>query len=342
MCGMIINPIDLGEGLKAFEFLLNPQDRIKSGAAERKDSRPELEMLANLYYNERLVTIDRVKYPFVYIAESELDRIILAKADSPYVLPERFSKFAEGVIEQRKKKNQNPTDGSCMSIKGWHKDSNGLILNVKQLGYFNFIATNGSMDIPFKDLDPSFNYEEGKRTWRDYEIVDGRVKGPADSLMSNMLGLGFIITAYGEDGREYFIFARRGNNLAVEGGTIGILGGTPEWIDADINVNIKKEMRDELLLNNDEFDVKGCHFAEDYTRAPDIFAHINITGNKTPLTIQTIAQRCYGNPGVMKEHDRIYAVPVEPEAIRRIAEGRASFDINPSTIVAAHFYHGGR
>ena len=26
MCGMIINPINLGDGLKAFEFLLNPQD----------------------------------------------------------------------------------------------------------------------------------------------------------------------------------------------------------------------------------------------------------------------------------------------------------------------------
>ena len=96
---MQVNPIDLGDGLKAFEFLLNPEDRIKSGTSPRQDNKPELDRLADLYYNEKLVTIGDVRYPFVYIAESELDRITYTRIEEPYRVPEIFRKFAEEIIK---------------------------------------------------------------------------------------------------------------------------------------------------------------------------------------------------------------------------------------------------
>src|SRR3989344_13932 len=332
---MGVNAIDLGDGLKSFEFFLNPQDQARSSAAKRHNNRPELERLAGLYYNEKLVTIDGIEYPFVYVADSKLDEINLSLLNEPYEVPERFRKFAQSIIEEKK---GSFFDIPHMGIGAWSiNDAEGAMskinLCVRPVGYGEFLATNKSMDIPLAKYDPSFR--EGE-TLRSYEVVGGRALDPACSGLSNMLGLGFVVTARGKDGKSYFILGRRGKNLAVEGGTIGILGGTPEWGDKHVQDNIMKEMEEELTVKPDEFKMHRCYLAKDFSRAPDLFVHINITGPR----IEDIVQRCYGNEEVMKEHDRIYAVPTEPEAIRRIREGGANFDLNVPTIVGLHLFYG--
>lgn len=335
---MQANTIDLGDGLNAFEFLLNPQDQTGPATAQRQDQRknnlPELERLADLYYNEKLVTIDGVKYPFVYVADSNLDGILMDASAPAYEVPGIFRKFTQAIMDSRKDSFE---DRPHMRVADWYIDMNpevrhNIALVVGPVGYGEFIATNKSMDVLLAKYDPSFR--EGE-TLRDYDIVNGIAKDPDESSMSNMLGLGFVVTARGQDGKSYFLFGRRGKNLAVECGTISMFGGTPEWGDEHIKKNIVEEMEEELLLKPDEFIIHMCYLAKDFTRAPDIFPHVRVTG----LIVEDIARRCYGDKGVMEEHDRIYAVPVKPEAIRRIVEGRAGFDLNIPTIVAAHLYH---
>ena len=274
---MQVNTIDLGDGLRAFEFLLNPQDQKRSEPKQDpvKTNLSELERLAKLYYNEKLVTIDDIRYPFVYVADSELDRITLNKIDEPYRVPEKFRIFVEEAIKG-KKFYETPH----MSVADWSFSNDddqkpSMNISVKPVGYGEFLGTNRSIDVPLSRYDPSF--KEGE-TLRSYEIRDGKALRPAESKLSNMLGLGFVITAVGQDGKAYFLFGRRGNNLAVEGGTISIFGGTPEWKDIHIKDNILQEMGEELLITPDEFRMHRCYLAHDFTRAPDIFTHINITG----------------------------------------------------------------
>jgi hypothetical protein len=342
-----INKIPLGDGLNAFEFLLNPEDRIKSAVAERKDSKPELERLARLYYGEKLINAGGLDYPFVLVGDCDSENVSLVQLAEPYHIPEQFMKFAYGVIKPILEKEvlntffslfgfgriENPTNGSRISIAGWDVGNNSIKLSGRYTDYYSFMAMDKSKDIPLSRYDKSFNETE---TLRSYEIVNGLALDPGYSSLPNMLGLGFVITAYGTDGRGYYLFGRRGKNLAVEGGTIGVLGGTPDWGDKDIIKNATTEMKEELLLEPDEFKIHRSYLVKDFIRAPDMIMHINITGPR----VEDIVKRCYGNEEVMKEHDRIYAVPVEPEAIRRIAQGRASFDINDSTIVAVHLCSG--
>ena len=322
--------ISLGEGLPTMVVygLNNLQITHKPEHNRINEQNSELKRVSDLYFNEDLIEIDGVRVPSIFLAKTGLEKISEEILEDNYELPEEFKKFTRGVLESTRAFN-----GQSVSVADLRLDktSNIIYLKLRKAGYFDFISTNRSVDIHLNVHDHSFPI--GK-TLRDYEIENGRSLDLSESNLANMLGVALFITSREED---YFLFVRRGKNLAVDGGTISCPGATPTWSD-DIELKgfpnylkglIETELMEEVLLEPSEFKIENCYFYQNLIRGPEVVVDIKITPS-----IEDLAIRCQGNKSVLEESDRFYAVPAKLKAISSLTQ--LGYDVNLTTKTGAY------
>lgn len=129
-------------------------------------------------------------------------------------------------------------------------------------------------------------------------------------------------------------------------GTLGVPGGTPEWSDnlhnPDIDfgnylaAHVTQEMAEELALELDDFRIRRVAWFQNFTRAPEPHFDIEVIGP----TMADVAQRCYGQPSVLKEHDRIYAVSRSLAGLIALSQGVGGFNLNIPSRVGMYCFLG--
>ncbi len=92
-----------------------------------------------------------------------------------------------------------------------------------------------------------------------------------------------------------------------------------------ITAETAKEMMEEFCLQPNEFIIDNYILLENRTNGNDSTSAIG-TVVKTHLGWDKIADRCYGNPGVIKEHPLIYAVEATPLAFSAVIDNMAMYD----------------
>lgn len=301
----------------------SPQTQISSTPQPPKIQQKNLtlEDYARLYHNENLVEVNGIKQPFVVInAFSDLQSQNMQVVPGHYQVPEQFRKFTAAALEA--KKRPGAFDGQSIAIKDIKTLGPGTLIYGQQTGYFDFMSTVQSQDAYLRQFDDTF--PEGE-TLRDHEIDDnGRSVPLTESNLSNLFGVGFMIL---NERQEYFILGMRSKNLAVEGGALGILGGTPEWqpewkpnsrvdLGAYLKSHFDEEMKEELCLNPDEFKLKYGYWVKDFTRAPAILVTLT-----TDLKLEDIAARCENSESAKKEHTSLYQVPADRGLVYALAKG---------------------
>jgi hypothetical protein len=330
---MRINEIPVGESIIT-EYILQEAIPTEPKGEERpKQKNLSLEDYAQLYANEHLVRIDNKPFPFVFFNEfHSLKTQTISILPVPYQVPNKYKKATDAIFEQTR--NPADFDGQSVSMADLIIDGQKTKIIARQAGYFDFKKTNLSMDVYLSQFDNSF--KEGE-TLRDHEIVERCSKELKYSNMANILGMGCVIF---NEKENFLILEQRKKNLAVGGGTIGCLGGTPEWqqewmpnkdIDfaAYLQRQFEKEMEEELCLSPDEFSfVKGI-WVKDFMRAPDIFVCL-----ETKLSMQVIAQRCSQSDKATEEHTSIFRVPINKKVLASLFEGTHGYEINNPSKVA--------
>jgi hypothetical protein len=307
LSAVYINELAVGDGTAVREYFMNPADEPVSRpegltSDRQKDKR---DRLVKPYHAEELVSIEGLRQPFVVVAKCLPEDISAVALIGKYEVPERFRQASAGILNEALQKNPKLTNGSCISIRGWHIDDRwcSLGLSVKRAGYFDFVSTDCAKDVDLSRFDSSFTAGE---TLRGRDIMQGKAVPPEDSVLVNMLGVGFAVSAKGKDGNDYLVLVRRRRDFKVEEETIGFPGGTPEWSDCFhergfafgkyLTSHIASELHEELLLEPDEFRIDNFYFVKDFTRAPDILASISINGRgKSRISIEDVVDRCYGN-----------------------------------------------
>ena len=343
---MQIRRFPLDHELEILEYQLDIEEgSLVSKGKPKANRKKELERYAKLYHGETLIDVDGTQYPLVLVADFDLDDITIDPLSEKYTVPSKFSRFAQGALQDRL--NPKTYNGPCIGIVDLKTDNELGRRRVKLVGrrtsYFDFLATNRSMDVPLSVYDPSFDFGQ---TLRDYEIDEQGRARLRDSNMANTLATGFIVLVY-EDEKPHIILGKRKGSLGVESSTISIPGGTPEWTDdfhdecdfsSFLRNHVEKELREELCLQPNEYKVHKAHLLNDFTRAPEIFFHIQVNpkdkGGKS-LRIKDIAQRCYDQRTV-EEHSAIYSIPLKQRSLKALVNGDLEHDINLPSIVAMH------
>lgn len=331
---MQIKEIPIGSEVMT-EYVLKESEE-KPAPAGTADTKPKpkpkieqknlvLEDFPRLYYNEDLIEANGKKYPFVISNEfKSLQSQSIELLPEPYKFPERFRKFAEKVLEVK-----GGFGTPRVGIADLQFDGQRARLTARHVSYLEFIATNMSQDAFLNQFDSSF--AEGE-TLRDYEIKNGRAVDLKDSNLSNMLGVGFIIMDKNEG---YFIFGQRKKGMVVCGGTIGIVGGTPNWsawwktpreiyFPGALQAHFQEELGEELCLHDDEYKFVRGYWMKEFTRAPDIFGVF-----KTYVPMEEIVERCLQSEQAKEEHTSLFKVP--RGAIGPLSSGKFDYNINNSS-----------
>jgi hypothetical protein len=282
-----------------------------------------------LYHNEPLIEVNGRKLPFVFFSQfNNLNQNRAIPSPSQFVAPEKF-RAATTAISSTNPLKRNDT---MICIDNMTKDGDDTVFEVREGRYSDFMATNRSQDIYLRQLDSSFGAEE---TLRDHEIVDGRQVPIRESNLTNMMGVGFLVL---NEVKNYFVFGKRGKDLAVQGGTIGIPGGTPEWrnktsniyhgLPAHLEAHFADEMKEELCLDRGEYSIGRGYWVRDFTRAPDLLVTI-----RTSTPIVEIARRCETSDSAKAEHSSLFAIPATREALYSLSDPNSPYNINaPSQV----------
>lgn len=97
--------ITLDNDLQIVGYSLDPSLGViaqpKTGIEDAKKS--ELERYANLYYNEDLIRINSIPYPFVILTQTELDQVAMSIRKKPFTISKKFEKFSQGILEEKLK-----------------------------------------------------------------------------------------------------------------------------------------------------------------------------------------------------------------------------------------------
>lgn len=287
----------------------------------------ELKRLSDLYFNEDLIEIDGVRVPSIFLAKTGLEKISEEILKEHYKIPQEFKKFGKGVIGRT-----NAFNGQIVSLSDFEIDkiTEEVKLKIRQARYFDFLSTNISIDISLKTHDPFF---QAGMVLRDYEIDNGKEVSLSRSNLANMLGVDFFITSEENEG-NYFMFVRGSENHAIhfDRGIMSCPGATPTWSE-DLRLTgfsnylrnlIEVELKEELLLDADEFNIGNCYFYKNLIRGPEVIIQIKLI-----KSIEDIALKCQRNKSVLEECDRIYAVPAEIEALNSLT--KLGYDINITT-----------
>ncbi len=293
----------------------------------------KLEDFAGLYYGEELVEVEGRKYPFVLISQfDDLRTQSMVLSPEPYAVPERFKRFAEGLLKA--KLSPGAFDGGHIGIADIKTGGITTRITGRRAGYFDFMATNLAQDAYLAQFDDSFGETE---TLRDYEVKEGRQVDLKESGLSNMMGVGFLVL---DKNSKQLIFDQRRKNLAVEGGTMGVLGGTPDWNDnwrppreiyfpEYLQAHFMEEMEEELCLSPEEFRFRGGFWLKDFSRAPDLMVCL-----ETNVPLGEIATRCTKSKTALQEHETLYSVPFNERALQGFVSDSSKYALNAPSIVA--------
>jgi hypothetical protein len=336
---MQIREIPIGEGTIT-EYSLRDSPPLSQPAKEPSVQKPairqkslRLEDFARLYHNEELIEVEGRKYPFVLINQfDDLRTQSIHLSPEPYAIPERFRRFAEEFLKT--KLSSGSFNGGCIGIADIQTNGGETRINGRRAGYFDFMATNLAQDAYLSQFDSSFGVEE---TLRDYEAREGRQVDLRESGLTNIIGVGFVVV---DKTSNLLILGQRRKNLAIEGGTIGILGGTPAWNNnwkpprqiyspEYLQAHFAEEMNEELCLTPEEFRFRRGLWVKDFMRAPDLMVYL-----ETNVPLEEIARRCTQSEAALKEHETLYGVPLNESTLKGFVSEGSKYTLNAPSVVA--------
>lgn len=315
---MGINKINLGDGKFAIEFVLQPKtsellDRSFNPKPAVDKRVLSYDDFSKLYYNQELMKAGNKTLPYILICEFNYDELSNHKmvvSTKEFETNEKFRKFREGVLKA--KLNKNSKDNKKIGFRDYKIEDGSVSGVVNKVGYFDFMATNMSIDAYIEQFDSSFGKNE---TLRNYEIDKGRAILPCRSNLSNMLGLGYMIRLP-DDGNS-ILYGVRSSGMAVAGGALSMIGGTPSWkkgwqengeiiyMKDIITEDAAKQFSDELCLEPHEYKIIGGFFANELERAPTYFSDIEVY-----VPAEEIAKRAIKSDSARNEHSSFVKVPL--------------------------------
>lgn len=336
---MKTSQIGVGSGLTEYDLQGTPTDRRIKGMPQikLKTKNPDFE---KLYYNESLVEIEGRKYPFVVLKEFDKNHNQILIPKEPYVISPKLGKFAYYMLSNKFSPKPHPKTfrGASVGLRGVSFEENRTVINAMKIPYYDFMVLDQGQDVLLRQLDERF--PEG-RTLRDYEVLEGLSTQPSSRNLTNMLGVGFVVINQNGD---YMILEQRRKNLEVEGGTLGMCGGTPEWDDSwqqgepvhfwdYLRAHVIDEMREELCLLPEECELRKAVWVKDFIRATDIMSLV-----ETSVPMEIIAERCSDSERAQEEHTHVYKVPTDKRTLNALTQGEMNYEVNAPTKVALSLF----
>ncbi len=315
------------------EFTIDPSTPIPETVKRATGEGQSLEFFLKTYYNEVLI---EGRFPLIdYGGFKGLEQISIDFRHVPYEIPDRFSLFAKKILQERKGDAwDGPIISTCdISIT----DVLTPRLVIRPASYFNLIQTNLAQDVDMSKYDDIFN---SVTTWRSLEVKDGKTIPLSMSKMVNQLCLSYIILTEDE---KHMISGMRRSNLAVEGGTTGLLGSTPRFSEdylkgterfGDcIGHHIQGQLARELCVEPEEYLLKEGFAMRDLMRGSNLFMVYMLRGVKP----EVLAERCRVSKEAKKEHARLYVAPFTLEAIASLEKGSSGYSMNLGTLGGCYY-----
>jgi len=337
--------VELENGVITRFEVPKPEKSPATKSAPAKPAKPILQQknlslddYASIYHNENLYEVDNVKYPFVLISSTKnLKNQTAELYPESYQIPTWLNQFKRHVLEY--KLSPSAFNGDSARLMDLETDGEKTHVRLQHVKYFNHIATDLSKDVFLEQ----FQLSE-KTTLRDYELAEGKAKPALKSNLANLVCPPFILISEEKD-KEYLLLTQRRKDLAVEAGTFSILGGTTEWkgiikLGGDnwkdyFRYIANQEMREEVCLDSQEFEIEKIAWWKDFTRAPDVLICM-----RTKVPIEKLAKRIEKDPiEAQKEHPYIYRVPADPTLIKEIRTGDRFNLNNPSKVFLEWYFN---
>lgn len=290
----------------------------------------------------------------------DLRKIKTTIVDNPYHIPEVLKPFAQEVITEQLRRNPSMFPGPIMA---YQRDGDEIVL--RRANYFDFLATNRAFDcVPAGYANNPHHLPEGKTLAEIVSegkiitrgemvnylgqafpvVADGqlgivqRAKGlgivagvpalaggtpPFDDYATRADAMLRGVELSSEAREKVYVNARKqfGPNSKKPVGFFAPDFSFPGYIAAET----AKEMKEEFLLEPDEFRVICYMLTENLTTGTASTPSI-ATVIVTDKSWSKIADHCYGNAGVIKEHPVIYAVEASPSAMKGLINGMSMHD----------------
>lgn len=336
--------IKLTNGRQMVELQLDPKADGPRAIVEPTAEGLSLDEMAAIYHRENNLVRGANPLPFVFISRLErLDDLSIILDHQSYQVPQEFQSFCETAL----RKGNQSRSGSVISVDDLVQQEGKTTLFVRPATYHDIIRTNLAQDMELpSDIDFSFygrDYQP-EITWRKLEAPNGVPVPLKDSRMVNYLGIGYLILTH--DGKNILMALRK--RLPVEGGTIGLMGSTPDFVDdikagkpvADIFESYIREQLDkkEISLKSDEYQLGSMYIFRDLLRGVLLVPEI-----KLRIEPQILAQRSAQNLDALRQHSHLYVAPFDSVAMRVLergleipGEGKTLVSVNTGTLAAAY------
>lgn len=328
-----------GTKLEAFSLdpQLDPEDIIRQNLQAKPLGVAKLEELVQ-------------QFPIVQDVD-DLGKIETIIVDDPYTVPIVLQPFAQVVIKELLRKSPNMFPGPIIRYSPAEKGG----MTLSRANYFDFLATNRSFDkVPADYAGNPHGLPEGKTLVEIvnegkilgrgdmvnylgqafFVIADGQF-----GFVQRAAGLGIVagIPAVAGGTPPFDDYKTRADKLlrGVEGLTekqreriyanakaqsgpnskepVGFFA--PDFsFSRYIAGETAKEMKEEFLLEPEEFKIVRYKLVENLTSSTASTPFI-ATVIKTDKSWSQIADECYGDPQVIKEHPVLFAVEADPRVL---------------------------
>jgi len=133
------------------------------------------------------------------------------------------------------------------------------------------------------------------------------------------------------NGKE-FGFVQRAKGMGIASDCMSPSGSTPQFDERFFDPGfddfqrfyadeVQREMNEEFRLEGNEHNIDEIYLFDDKPSIPSMTAVI-----KTPLSTREIAERCYGNEEVIKEHPLLFAIEANPKAVVSLVDNMLLHD----------------
>lgn len=343
-----VNEITLGNGIVMKEFFLTPGESapVPEETGQKTEKSAEMDKLVQRYHAEDFLEVNGRRIPAIFDGRYALSDIRMETIEGMWRPSGRFIRAVDARRERALvsllKKGGN--DGKNVSVRDWHITESGLTLVGQAINYTQFKVTDAAQDEPLHPDDSTF--PEGA-TLRDYVVVNGRESRKGTDTLANLLGAAFVVRAKGQDEQDYFVLGRRQKGRTTDGGELSVIGATPMWDERYFGMEQRSvdfagymkslaidEHREELSLREDEIDVgRNVFFLRTLVRAFDPVYTVDVDPQ---LSVESITERCYGNPEVLKEHDRLYALPRTDATLQGLMNTSQGYSVGLVTLAGLH------
>lgn len=339
MSTQYVNDIPLGNGEVVREFFLIPGESLpiaEEGTAIPKNIDPLIER----YFAEQFLEFDDRRLPVIYEGTFRLSNLSMETLDEPFQPATRFRKAitARQRVALEKLLASGGHDGENVSVRDWHVSGETVTFIGQSIRYSQFRATDAAQDEPLCSHDDSF---PESATLRDYVVVNGKESRKGTDVLSNLLGATFFPRVKGRDGQDYFLLGRR------RSGDLSVIGGTPMWEEAYFDSRRRtgtfagymrqlgiQEHEEELGLHADEIEIgSDVLLIRSLLRAFDPFFRVDVDPS---ITVEDIARRCFGNAEALKEHDRLYAVPRNEQALKGLLNNTRGYTVHQGILAGLY------